>query len=112
MQKYGQKIAIITLISVLTVIFLYINYTIWGGSYIKGDIEDNIRHEMHLIGESSISEPSAAEINNEFKKLLSTCLIPGIITCVMMSCVLFITVLVYHYNFSNTLVTLSVRLNN
>ena len=59
MQNYKRKIAIVTLISVLTVLLLYINYTIWSGSYIVGDLEDNIRQEMHLIKESHFSDYSS-----------------------------------------------------
>lgn len=81
MQKYKQKIAIVTLLSVLTVILLYINFTIWSGSYTEGDIEDNIRQEMRLIGESHLSEPSTFEIVKDKQNLLSECLIPAMVEC-------------------------------
>ena len=112
MQRYRQKIAIVTLISVLTVILLYINYTIWSGNYIEGDIEDNIRQEMHLMGESPMSDPSISEIDNEIQELFLACLIPVMIACTLIICFLPFIEQVYQYKQSNTLVALSVRLNN
>lgn len=103
MQKCRQKIAIATLISVLTVLFLYVNYTIWSGSYVEGDIEDTIRQEMHLIGEGLMSEPSISEINNEIQELLSSCLIPVRIECALIICFLPFVEQVYQYKHSNTL---------
>lgn len=112
MQRYRQKIAIVTLISVLTVILLYINYTIWSGNYIEGDIEDNIRQEMHLMGESPMSDSSISEIDNEIQELFSACLIPVMIECTLIISFLPFVERVYQYKQSNTLVALSVRLNN
>ena len=112
MQKYRQKIAIVTLISVLTVILLYINYTIWSGNYIEGDIEDNIRQEMHLIGESPLSDPSINEVDNEIQELFLACLIPVMIEYALIICFLPFVEQVYQYKQSNTLVALLVRLNN
>lgn len=112
MQKFKQKFAIVTLLSVLTVILLYINFTIWSGSYTEGDIEDNIRQEMHLIGESHLSEPSTFEIVKEMQNLLSECLIPTVVECALTICFFPFIEQVYQNNCHNTLVVLSVRLNN
>ena len=112
MQKFKQKIAIVTLLSVLTVLLLYINFTIWGGSYTEGDIEDNIRQEMRLIGESHLSEPSTFEIVKEKQNLLSDCLIPAMVECALMIYFVSFIEQVNQYNCSKTLVVLSVRLNN
>lgn len=112
MQKCRQKIAIVTLISVLTVIFLYVNYTIWSGSYVEGDIEDNIRQEMHLMGESLLSDHSISEVNDEIQELFSVCLIPVTIECALIISILLFIEQAYQYKQSNTLVALSVRLNN
>lgn len=114
MQNYKRKIAIITLISVLTVILLYINYTIWSGSYIVGDLEDNIRQEMHLIKESHFSDYSSVnEIIYELKHQLSGCLVSGMMNSLLIICGIFLVIRINQSDIqSNTLVALSVRLNN
>ena len=112
MQRFKQKIAIVTLISVLIVILLYINFTIWSGSYTEGDIEDNIRQEMHLVGESHLSEHSTFEIAQELQYFLSGCLIPAVAECALTIYFFLFTEQIYRYNCHNTLVALSVRLNN
>ena len=112
MQKYRQKIAIVTAISVLTVIILYINFTVWSANYIEGDVEDNIRQGMNLIAESHPKNPSTPEINNEILVLLSVRLIPVIAPCALIMCFLPLIEQIHQYNKNKTLFALSVRLNN
>ena len=114
MQNYKRKIAIVTFISVLTVLLLYINYTIWSGSYIVGDLEDNIRQEMHLIKESHFSDYSSVnemihELKHQFSGGLVSEMVNGLLTIYGISLVIQINQSDIQ---SNTLVALSVRLNN
>ena len=93
---------------------MYINYTIWSGSYIVGDLEDNIRQEMHLIKESHFSDYSSVnemihKLKHQFSGGLVSEMVNGLLTIYGISLVIQINQSDIQ---SNTLVALSVRLNN
>lgn len=113
MQKYNGIIAKLALASILLIVLLSMHFSIWGGTYSKGEIEYEIHQEMQMLEQSNVTNNSEQSIVENLLLLLSfavvvTMVLPylgcrlGINTKNCSECI-----------FSpNSLVALSVRLNN
>jgi len=113
-MKHERAISIVLLISMLSILLLYINFTIWSTSYYDGGLEDQVRQEMKLIEEGGKTNSSLSELVERTFQSLSAAMISfaGILFVFCSFCLLIYIKQSIKILYLNTLVALSVRLND
>lgn len=113
MQKYNRFIAKIVLASISLIVLLFINFSIWGGTYSKDDIEYNIHYEMQMIEDSNITADAMHEVVSNVLSILSLAiLLTAGILLVVHTLHIVLHKMQDDYIVLNSLVARSVRLNN
>lgn len=114
MQNHNRIIAKVTLASVIMIVLLYINFSIWGGTYFEGNLEYEVCQEMQLIHNSKTIDFSVREMVERMMNLLSIGFVPNVggILLFYLSMDTIVKLNDKSIYVPQTLVALSVRLND
>ena len=110
--KNRRKIAIVVLIPIILLLLLSVHFKIWSGSYVEGDLESAVVHQMEVLEkgntgeiEKSIEKPVYLF---EYVYLIGT----EVVVCLHYICWLFACFAYCAVRPSITLCSLSVRMND
>lgn len=113
-MRYERVISRVLLISILIALLLNINFSIWSVSFYEGDIENQVRQELRLIGESGKVDSTRSELVERTNQNLSAHML-FIIGILFVFCSFSVFIIVKYpikISYPNTLIALSVRLND
>lgn len=110
--KNQRKIAIIVLIPIILLLLLSLHFKIWSGSYMEGDLESVVVHQMEALKNGNTAESEKA-IEESVHLLDCVCLTgTEAVVCLYYICWLFACFAYCVVRPSITLCSLSVRIND